>query len=208
MCDLFLNFSTKKYVISETFELSATTLSRTQVEQGKTCSLCRQIQFDFLTGPILFVNRTLLGVLRDPAVTLRSFSATCLAMPLRRDTELPELLSALLFATDCSNGQHHCTVRHPSSNFSHNFTAVLIRAHAYTSRFSFRGALGTRFFPGPRSRCSVTPNLGNLQCYISKHCEKIAQCNRAYNLEKIKVNHSGTVPQFIKINKYFETFWR
>ena len=51
---------------------------------------------------------------------------------------------ALLFATDCSNWQHHCTLFHPSSNLFRNFTAVLTIAHAHTSRFSLRGGLGTR----------------------------------------------------------------
>ena len=41
-----------------------------------------------------------------------------------------------------------CTVHHLSSNFSRNFASVLTRAHAYTSRFSFRGALGTQV-PSP-----------------------------------------------------------
>ena len=58
---------------------------------------------------------------------------------------------------DCSNWQHHCTVYHPSSNLSRNFMAVLKRAHAHTSCFSFRGHIARQV------------------------AEKIAQCNRALN---------------------------
>ena len=63
---------------------------------------------------------------------------------------------ALLFATYSSNWQHHCTVYHPSSNLSRNFTAVLTKAHAHTSCFSFRGALRDKLL---RKLHSVTGSL-------------------------------------------------
>ena len=45
----------------------------------------------------------------------------------------------------------------PSSNFSRNFTAVLTRAHAHTSRFSFRGAgYENKLFQGGGSKKKMT----------------------------------------------------
>ena len=83
------------------------------------------------------------------------FSATCLAMPLR--DKLPEnctvymgclaifLLRKALHDVELSltfrNGLHQLATPlqcfTPSSNFSRNFTAVLTRAHAHTSRVLF-----------------------------------------------------------------------
>ena len=64
----------------------------------------------------------------------------CLAFLLLRKV-LYEVELSSTFAMDCSNWQHHCTVYHPSSSLSHNFTAVLTRTHAHTSCFSFWRAL-------------------------------------------------------------------
>ena len=61
----------------------------------------------------------------------------CLAIFLLHKA-LHEVELTLLFAMDCSNWQHHCTVYHPSSNLSRNFTAVLTRVHAHTSCIVFR----------------------------------------------------------------------
>ena len=61
--------------------------------------------------------------------------------------------SALLFAMDCSNWQHHCTVYNSSSNLSRNFTTVLTGTHAHASCFSFRGTLRDKL---PRKLHTVT----------------------------------------------------
>ena len=70
---------------------------------------------------------------------------------------------APLFATDCSNWQHHCIVYHPSSNLSRNFMAVLTRAHVNTC-FLLRGALQDKLLrklhsvTGPQHQTLVTCN--------------------------------------------------
>ena len=76
----------------------------------------------------------------------------CLAIILLRKTLHEVLNSALLFATDCSNWQHHCTVY----SFLAIFPAVSTKARA-SAHFLF-------FVPR-----SVARQVG----------EKIAQCNRA-----------------------------
>ena len=85
------------------------------------------------------------------------------------------VVSQFFFFFFCSNWQHHCTVYHPSSNF----TADMTRAHGHTSYFSFRGALQNKL-------------LRKLQCteqglntkprqlatrYIFNHCQTSCRDN-------------------------------
>ena len=67
----------------------------------------------------------------------------------------------------------------PPNNVSRNFTAVLTSAHAHT----FRSELWVREQAYPmivlRSRCSVTPILGNLQRIARQVADKTAQYNRS-----------------------------
>ena len=88
-------------------------------------------------------------------------------------------------ATHCSNWQLHCTVYHSSSNLSRNFTALLTRAHAHTSSFSFRRALQDKLLrklhsvTGPQHQTSATCNA-TFSTIVRQVAEKIAQCNRAF----------------------------
>ena len=71
-------------------------------------------------------------------------------------------------ATDCNNWQHHCTVYHPSSNLSRNFTTVLTSVHAHTSCFSFRGALRDKL-------------LRKLHSVSNPHHQTSATCNAKFS---------------------------
>ena len=65
----------------------------------------------------------------------------------------------------------HSVIYHPSSNLSHNFMAVLTRAHVHTSCFLFRGALRDKLLRKLQFNGPSTPNFGNLQRYIFNHCK-------------------------------------
>ena len=76
---------------------------------------------------------------------------------------------------------------HPFSNLSRNFTAVLTRAHAHTSCFSFREALRDKLLrklrsvTGPQHQISATCNA-KFSTLARQVAEKFAQCNRALRL--------------------------
>ena len=83
----------------------------------------------------------------------------------------------------------------PSSNLCRNFTAVLAKAHAHISCFSFRGALRDKLLrklhsvTGPKHQTSATCNA-TFSTIARQVAEKIEQCNRALNLVKHDVYKS------------------
>ena len=101
---------------------------------------------------------------------------------------------------------------HPSSNLSRNFTAVLTRAHAHTSCFSFRGALRDNLLrklhsvTGPQHQTSTTCSA-TFSTIAKQVAEKIAQCNRAFTDKNVSFGAEAGVYFFnlwdILLNLYF-----
>ena len=88
--------------------------------------------------------------------------------------------SALLFAADCGNWQHHCTVYHLSlfSQFYGSFNKVACVHISFFVPWSsgYKNWVQNGCSAKNIASCSVlTPNLGNLQRYIFRHC--ITSCS-------------------------------
>ena len=90
-----------------------------------------------------------------------------------------------------------------SSNLSRNFTAVLTRAHAHTSCFSFRGALRDKLLRKlhsvtvPQHQTSATCNA-TFSTIARQVAEKIAQCNRALSLHILMQIHNNISLYFLE----------
>ena len=92
---------------------------------------------------------------------------------------------------------------HPFSNLSRNFTAVLTRAHTRTSCFSFRGALRDKLLrklhsvTGSQHQTSATCNA-TFSTIARQVAEKVAQCNRALNLNTFLLSSSYSMAGELK----------